>query len=236
MISDAPVETLEISDGRLRAAVTTKGRFENENFIATIPTTYLTPLLAKAGAAELAQSLSKIGYFGAICGIMEMNKPLGRHYWLNVAEAGLPFGGIIEHTRFIEPEVYGGGHIAYLSRYFAPEEEIASMSEAEVRELFLNGVAKVYPNFKREDLTNFHLFRTRTAATICDLGFSKKVPDCRSSVEGLLLANMAHIYPDERSVNNSIRVACETARTMELDSTMVPKGRSLSGLLGFEKA
>ena len=115
----------------------------------------------------------------------------------------------------------------------AKEEEIASMSEEAIRELFLNGVTQVYPHFKRQDLTDFHLFRTRTAATVCDLHFSKRVPECRTEISGLHLANMAHVYPDERSVNNSIRVACETLRVMGHDSSMVPKGRSLSGLLGF---
>jgi protoporphyrinogen oxidase len=233
LISDAPVESLEITNGRLQAVQTPKGRFADGEFIATLPTTHLAPLLKQAGANSLASSLSEIDYFGAVCGILEMKKPLGRHYWLNVAEPGLPFGGIIEHTQFIDPEVYGGRHLAYLSRYFAKEEEIASMSEEAIRELFLGGVSKVYPHFRREDLTDFHLFRTRTAATVCDLQFSKRVPECRTEIGGLYLANMAHVYPDERSVNNSIRVACETLRVMGHDSSRVPKGRSLSGLLGF---
>ena len=233
LVSDAPIESLEIPHGRLQAVQTPKGRFADGDFIATLPTTYLAPLLQAAGATSLAASLSKIEYFGAVCGILEMKKPLGRHYWLNVAEPGLPFGGIIEHTHFIDPEVYGGKHIAYLSRYFASEEEIASMDEEPLRELFLAGVSKVYPHFRREDLSQFHMFRTRTAATVCDLRFSEKVPDCKTGIHGLYLSNMAHVYPDERSVNNSIRVACETLRVMGHDSSMVPKGRSLSGLLGF---
>jgi protoporphyrinogen oxidase len=233
MISNARIEELEITNGEMHAVHTTRGRFADGEFIATVPTSHLAPLLKSAGADDLAQSLSNIKYFGAVCGILEMKKPLGRHYWLNVAEPGLPFGGIIEHTHFIDPSVYQGIHIAYLSRYFAPEEEIASMDEDSIRELFLSGVSKVYPHFRREDLTHFHLFRTRTAATVCDLRFSNKVPACKSSIKGLNLSNMAHVYPDERSVNNSIRVAAETIRVMGHDSSIVPKGRSLSGLLGF---
>lgn len=235
MISDAPVEVLKIVGGRLLAVETRQGRFAGETFVATMPTPHLAELLQAAGAVPLAQSLGKIGYFGAVCGVLEMTQPLGRHYWLNIAEPGLPFGGIIEHTHFIDPSVYGGRHLAYLSRYFAPEEDIATMNESSIRELYLAGVVRVYPNFKRVNLLDFHLFRTSHAATICDLGFSRKVPECRTEVGGLYLANMAHVYPDERSVNNSIRVACETVREMGYNSSMVPKGRSLSGLLGHGK-
>lgn len=233
MITNARVETLELADGSIKAVTTTKGRFEDEAFIATIPTTHMAGLLKKAGAEDLAHSLSEIGYFGAVCGVLELKKPLGRHYWLNVAERGLPFGGIIEHTHFIDPSVYKNRHIAYLSRYFAPEEEIASMDEESIRQLFLDGVSKVYPTFKPEEIIDFHLFRTHTAATICDLNFSDKIPGCKTAINGLYLANMAHVYPDERSVNNSIRVASEALRVMGHDSSMVPKGRSLSGLIGF---
>jgi len=44
---------------------------------------------------------------------------------------------------------------------------------------------------------------------------------------------MAHVYPDERSVNNSIRVAAEAVKTLGYDSSAVPLGRSLSGRIGF---
>ncbi|MGC4058992.1 MAG: hypothetical protein QM743_12885 [Chitinophagaceae bacterium] len=44
---------------------------------------------------------------------------------------------------------------------------------------------------------------------------------------------MSHIYPDERSVNNSIRIAAEALNKMGIDATCVPYNRSLSGKIGF---
>lgn len=235
LISGARIDGLEIESGRLKAVRSSVGRFEDSAFLSTLPTSHMAPLLEQAGISDLASSLAEIRYFGAVCGILEMKRPLGRHYWLNIAEPGLPFGGIIEHTHFIDPSLYDNRHIAYLSRYFAPEEDIADMDEPSLRRLFLDGVAKVYPSFDPSNLLNFHLFRTKTAATVCDLGFSRKVPECRTEIDGLFLANMAHVYPDERSVNNSIRVASEAVRVMGYDAAMVPVGRSLSGRIGFGK-
>jgi protoporphyrinogen oxidase len=233
LVCNAPVRELGIRDGRLMSVSTDAGTFTDATFIATIPTSHLSPLLWKAGVPDLAAKLDRVEYFGAACGILEMRKPLGRHYWLNVAEPGLPFGGIIEHTRFIDPEIYGGRHIAYLSRYHAPEEEFSSMDDETVRDTFLKGVRRIHPKFDPRDLLDFHLFRTRTAATVCDLGFSRKVPDFHTPVSGLHLATMAHVYPDERSVNNSIRVAAEAVRSLGYEAVMVPTGRSLSGRIGF---
>ena len=64
-----------------------------------------------------------IEYFGAVCTILELKESLSDIYWMNVADDGFPFGGVIEHTNMIPKEAYNGSHIVYLSRYFAMSEE-----------------------------------------------------------------------------------------------------------------
>jgi hypothetical protein len=44
---------------------------------------------------------------------------------------------------------------------------------------------------------------------------------------------MMHVYPDERSVNNSIRLASEACKVMGIESDFIPKGSSMSALIGF---
>jgi len=48
------------------------------------------------------------------------------------------------------------------------------------------------------------------------------------------MASMCHIYPDERSVNNSIRIATELVRAMKFPeiADQVPRGMSLSAKYG----
>ena len=55
-------------------------------------------------------------------------------------------------------------------------------------------------------------------------------------ISGLYLANMMHIYPDERSVNNSIRLAAEVCKIIGYSSEIVPYGNSLSAQIGFERS
>ena len=74
-----------------------------------------------------------------------------------------------------------------------------------------------------------------TAATVCDMNFSEKIPNCKTPLENMYLASMPHVYPDERSTNNSIRVAAEACRVMGLDTNYVPANSSLAGKIGFEK-
>lgn len=107
------------------------------------------------------------------------------------------------------------------------------MSKEEIKEIMVSPLNNIYPNFKQGDLFDVHVFKTMTAATVCDLNFSQKIPDCKTEIEGLYLASMPHIYPDERSTNNSIRLAAEANSVMGIESSFVPKGQSMSGQIGF---
>ena len=155
---------------------------------------------------------------------------------MNVADEGYPFGGIIEHTNFLPTSEFGGSHVMYLSRYFAMSEKLATMTDEEIKAEMVPPLKKINPAFNESWIKSISVFKTNTAATVCDLDFSKKVPPCETGVGNFYLANMVHIYPDERSTNNSIRVAAETCQAMNIDTTQVPYGASLSGKIGFGKA
>jgi protoporphyrinogen oxidase len=232
LISEAPVTSIALRENQMAAVTTPKGEFTGEQFLFTIPGTVMSGLFESALPA-LSKKIAAIEYFGAVCVILEMDRALSDVYWLNIADEGFPFGGVIEHTNFIGPEHYSGSHIAYLSRYFAHSEDIAKMSAEEIRERMLRQLPRIYPDFKPEHLRNVFVFRTNTAATVCDLGFSQKVPDCRTEIGNLFIANMSHVYPDERSTNNSIRIAAEACRVMGIPSAHVPKNNSMSGQIGF---
>ena len=162
-----------------------------------------------------------------------MKRPLLPVYWLNIADPGYPFGGLIEHTNLIPAEEYGGRHVLYLSRYFARTDDLAGQSPLAIQSLMLAGLKRACPQFREEDVLAVNVFSSRTAAVVSDLNFSRKVPHCRSPLQRLYVASMPHIYPDERSCNNSIRVAAEACRVMGLE-VQVPACASLSGKINMD--
>lgn len=232
LVANAKVEELVIHNGEIKGVNTEASEFHSDKVVLTIPSTPVEKLLRHHNAS-LADKVSRVKYFGAVCVILELKQALSDIYWLNVAEDNFPFGGIIEQTNFIGPEGYDGMHIAYLSRYFTQDETIANMDDGEIKQMMIGRLSEIYPEFKQDWIKKTHIFKTRSAATVCDLNFSEKVIDAKLPIKGLFLANMMHIYPDERSVNNSIRVAAEVCRVMGVDSGFVPKGSSLSGQIGF---
>lgn len=232
IILQTRVNKLLIKDAKIYGIETTSGKFSNGIFLATLPVSYLVPLL-KDDMLYYANELSKIKYFGAVCTILELSRPLSHIYWLNVADKGFPFGGVIEHTNFVSPSEYNGSHIVYLSRYFAQTDPLASASTSEIKSQMLALIERINPRFNQSWIKNVYVFRTFTAAIVCDLNFSRKVPNCMTPIKDFFLANMSHIYPDERSCNNSIRIAAQACKRIGIDSSIVPFNSSLAGQIGM---
>jgi protoporphyrinogen oxidase len=232
LINKSPVIDLQIDENnQLKSISTGSSQYSSDKFLFTIPGTIMSKVLKSV--PQLSEAVSRIKYFGAVCVVLEMKKPLSKTYWLNVADPGFDFGGVIEHTNFISSIEYGGKYIAYLSRYFDVEDPLFNSSNEAIKEKMIPQLNRLYPEFNSTDIEKAHVFKTSTAATVCDLDFSKKVLNCKTEVEGMYIANMMHIYPDERSVNNSIRVASHACMEMGLTKINVPKGLSLSGKIGF---
>jgi protoporphyrinogen oxidase len=224
------IEEFIVENDNLIGIKTATQTISGAEFLLTIPSLYWNQIKEIPNANLGAD---KIEYFGAVCTILEMNQSFSPIYWMNVADEGFPFGGVIEHTNFIDKSNYQGSHILYLSRYFAHSEKLASMNEHEIKELMIPPLKRINPSFDESWIKNVFVFKTNTAATVCDLNFSEKVPKAISPLKNLYLANMAHIYPDERSTNNSIRVAAEACKVLGIKVDQVPYGASLSGQIGF---
>ena len=97
----------------------------------------------------------------------------------------------------------------------------------------ISSLRKLNPSFLESNLEDIFVFRTDTAATVCDLNFPKRIPNCRTPIKNMYIASMPHIYPDERSCNNSIRVAAEACKVMELNCQNIPRGPTLAGQIAM---
>jgi protoporphyrinogen oxidase len=210
-----------------------KQKFSADEILFTAPTNILAPLVAPHDPTY-ASELSTIEYFGALCVVVETSRPLSGIYWLNVADPGFPFGGIIEHTNLIPPCVYGGRCVTYLSRYFEFGNPLASAPEEEIKREFIAGLKKIYPTLCDDEILKVNCFRTRSAAVVVDLNFSAKVPGYKTPIGNFYLASMPQLYPDERSVNNSIRLASDAVAAMGYKN-LAPQGSTLAGVVARGK-
>ena len=68
--------------------------------------------------------------------------------------------------------------------------------------------------FSIDDVIAVHPFRTPYAAPLVTLGYRGKIPPIRSHIDGLFVATTAQIYPEDRGMNEGVRLA--TTATEEI--------------------
>ncbi|MBI4321281.1 MAG: NAD(P)/FAD-dependent oxidoreductase [Chloroflexi bacterium] len=184
-----------------------------DRIIATVPS-FVFPRLVPVMPDTYADKLRRIRYQTAVCVVLELSRPLSHIYWLNISDESIPFVGLIEHTNFIPPEKYGGRHIAYLSNYVPSSDPLASLSDEALLDLYLPPLTKVNPEFKRGWITRVRVQRDPAGQPVVTTSYAENIPEHRTPISGLYLANTTQIYPEDRGMNYSVRLGERISRVV----------------------
>jgi protoporphyrinogen oxidase len=162
-------------------------------------------LPAEGTPAGYGEKLASIGYLGAVCLVFTSDQALGDAYWVNVNEPGAPFLVFINHSRLVGRELYGGKHVYYIGAYLPVDEARFRMPDAELSRLWLDYLPRLYPAFDASRIGERHIFRFRAAQHIVDTGYEAKIPEYRTPLPGVYLANFSQIFPEDRGTNFAVR-------------------------------
>ena len=211
--TSAPVQSITVSSGgHADGLVLQDGRrVEADAVIACVPSERFLPMAPPLGA-EYERRVSAARWQWALCYVLALKHSLTPIYWLNISDPGTPFIAVIEHTNFIEKERYGGLNLVYLSNYLTPNHPWFSLSNDELDDLYLPHLAKFNPGFKRDWVLDRWVFKGPNAQPVIRRHYRDDLPDHRTPVPGLYLANMQQIYPEDRGQNYSIRMGEQVAK------------------------
>lgn len=159
---------------------------------------------------EYALMLEQSPYKANVCVVLRLDRRLSPYYWTSVADRKAPFVVVVEHTNLVGAERYGC-HVVYLSRYLDAGKELFSADDANVRECFLSALERLYPSFDRSSVLGCDVFRARYAQPVVPLGRSRTLPPLRTPLQGVALASMAQIYPEDRGLNYAVAMGKEVA-------------------------
>ncbi len=173
--------------------------------IATVPSPIFSRLVPDLPADYRAKMLGLTSE-AAVVALLQLDQPLTDIYWLNIADPNLPFTAVIEHTNFIDPQQYGDKRFVYLSKYLEPDHPYFSLSDDELMERYIPYLKRINPNFTASSIERRWVFRARAAQPIVTLSYGEKIPDHRTPLANLYLANMSQIYPEDRGTNYSVRL------------------------------
>ncbi|HEX9959984.1 MAG TPA: NAD(P)/FAD-dependent oxidoreductase [Pyrinomonadaceae bacterium] len=179
--------------------------FEFDSVILTCPSSVAAKICPQLSNAEKAK-LENVKYQGIVCASVLMKNSLSDFYVTNITDE-TPFTGIIEMSALVDKSEFGGNALVYLPKYAAPDDELFEKSDAEIEEIFLGALEKMYGGFERKDVLAFKVSRVRQVFPIPTLDYSENLPGAKTSLENVFVINSAHIVNGTLNVNETVQLA-----------------------------
>ena len=181
--------------------------------IATVPSFSFAKLIPSL-PSEYVNKLTDIQYMSAVLIILALDRPLSEMYWLNIADSSIPFVGLIEHTNLVGPEHYGGNHVVYLSNYLTTDHDMYQMSHQTLLDTYEPHLRKINPFFDQSWINESYYHRVDAAQPIIGTNYLRRIPDHRTPIRGVYLANTSQIYPEDRGTNYSIVIGNRASKLL----------------------
>lgn len=187
---------------------------EKEEFdviVSTIDYKDFEKLFDKYMNEEEKQKIQKVNYTSARTMMIVANKSFSPFYWLNIGDNDIPFGGIIEHTNFIDKSNYDNNHILYISNYMTEDNKLYNVSKEELLKEYMKSLTKINKEFTMENVKEYHVYDEKYAQPIIECNYSNYIMEDKLKNENIYLCTMPQIYPEDRGMNYAIRLGNKIA-------------------------
>lgn len=191
--------------------------FVFDKVVVTTPTRIFTQLAKDSLPKDYVERYTgpnSVEHYSAQCLILSLDRKLMSTYWLNMNDPGFPFLALVEHTSFMPPSDYDGQNLLYLGNYLPPDHPLLTKSKEEVLEEFLPYLKRVNPKFDPSWIVKSWVWRAPFAQPIVTVGYKDKLPPHQTPIKNVLLANMAHVYPQDRGQNYSVKLGEKIAKML----------------------
>ena len=223
----APVQEIVVAHGRVLGLRMGDRLLPHTTVVCTLQAPLFSRLIPGADAAYRAH-LNGQEYLGVLCPLLVLDRPLTGYWTLNITDETVPFTGIIETTAYIDPAYVGGHHLVYLPKYTLPGIAWQTKTDAEIEAVWLDALARMFPDFDRTAVRYFLVHRERYVEPLHRIGECDAIPTVTTPVANLYLATTAQIYPALTN-GESVGRHAEQVRQKVLERS--PKGRSLQPII-----
>ena len=203
----APVQRVDIAQGRVTGVQTHAGVEAFEKVISTVPLPFV-PRIMPDLPAELVQQFSALKNIAVVCVIAKLRQRLTENFWLNVNDPEMDIPGLVEYSN-LRPLDHA---IVYVPFYMPGEHP----KYAEADEVFINKVRRylqtINPALQDDDFIDIRASRYRHAQPICEPGYLNRLPAVELPVRGLWVADTSYYYPEDRGISESIAFGRTMAR------------------------
>lgn len=196
---------------------TDAGQESFDRVVCTSPVPVLKSL-AHPSLLTITEGDGNVEYLGVICVVLVSSKALVPYYVVNIADQEIPFTGVIGMTNVVSREHTAGLHLTYLPKYVVASHPFFQRSDQEIKDEFLEGVHRMFPEFDMSCIESVHVNRAERVQPLQVLNYSSFVPTVTTNHPDFFVLNTAQFV--NSTLNNN-----EVIRTV--DSFYAQYGRSL---------
>lgn len=132
----------------------------------------------------------------------------------NITDSWVPFTAVIEMTALVDRAQFGGRTLVYLPKYLGADDPEFETPDEAIESRFLTALARMYPDFRYEDVLAVRISRARNVMALPTLGYAQRVPPVVTSIPGAFLVNSAQIVNGTLNVNETIGLAERSLATL----------------------
>ena len=207
---------------RVTGVVTKKETIPFDAVLATVPGYAFLEIAPPTLDDAYAALLRSVRYQAAVVLLLASKQSLSRIYWMNIADRTMPYVAVIEHTNYVPPSEYQGRHLLYVSNYVERDDPRYSMKASELFDLYLPHLQRINPSFDEDWIEKKIVLRAEAGQPVITCNYSQRIPDHRTPLQGLYLANTLQIYPEDRGTNYSVRLGKTISRIVDEDLKRQP--------------
>lgn len=206
----APVRRLLTENGRVTGLDLGRENLAADRVVSTVPLRYV-PRLAPELRLDERQRIESIDNIPVACVLLKLSKPATKYFWMNVNDPRIEVPGFIEYSNLNPlPE-----KIVYVPYYMPKTHPKWAWDDERLLDEATGYLLLTQPHLKREDIIARHVSRYEYAQPLCTPGFYDKLPAMKTSLGGFYMADTCYYYPEDRSINESLRVGHQLADTAQ---------------------
>ena len=208
----ARVERVLVEDGgaiarRVRGVRVGGEDLPYDQVVSTVPLSYVPQLIPDLPADELGEGEGHPAHCGRLRRD-EAEAPVQCELLGNINDPRIGMPGLVEYTR-LNP--LHGSTILYAPYYMPQTNQKFGRDDQAFIDETLGDPRLLRPDWDPSDVIATAASRYLYAQPVCTPGFYDALPDMRSRIEGLFLADTSHYYPEDRSISESMRVGATLA-------------------------
>ncbi len=213
----ANVTTIRPAENDKVVVVDNGQEFVFDKVVATVPTRIFTKLAEDnlpQSYIEKYSGQNSVEHYAAHVAVLSLNRSVTPAYWISIGDPDYPFLAMVEHTNFMPASDYDGQVLLYLGNYLPMNHPLLDKNEEEVLAEFIPAVQRINPEFDRSWIKKVWLWKAPYAQPIVTLDYYSKLPPHETPIPNVYLANMAHVYPQDRGQNYSIKLGEKIAKML----------------------